>query len=219
LAGTGPAGALNRLFSQQFSVRNPDKEWQFTPLRVPLGLASLLVVSAGQDDVGDGLTSRIVQVRGLSVMLDADLAALYGVSNKALLQAVRRNPERFPPDFIIQINGLEWANLRPQIVSASGWGGRRSPPWAFTEHGALQLASVLRSARAAAVSLLVVRAFVRLRQWAQSNREIILRLEELERRVGEHDDNLQELLAAIRRLIAQPAPASRPIGFTADLER
>lgn len=172
----------------------------------------------GAEEGGEALASRIVRIRGLSVMLDADLAALYGVSNKALLQAVRRNRERFPPDFIFQINDLEWRILRHQFVSASFWGGRRSPPWAFTEHGALQLASVLRSDSASAVSLLVVRAFVRLRQWAQSNREIVRRLDELERRVGQHDDTLQELLAAIRQLISQPTPASRPIGFTADLE-
>jgi hypothetical protein len=172
----------------------------------------------GPEEGGESLTRRIVRIRDLSVMLDADLAALYGVTNKALLQAVRRNRERFPPDFIFQINELEWRMLRHQFVSASFWGGRRSPPWAFTEHGALQLASVLRSDRATAVSLLVVRAFVHLRQWTQSSWEVGLRLDELERRVGQHDDTLQELLAAIRHLIAQPAAVSRPIGFTVDLE-
>lgn len=151
-------------------------------------------------------------------MLDANLAALYGVKTKALLQAVRRNPERFPEDFTFQINASEWHTLRSQFVTSNGRGGRRSRPYAFTEHGVLQLASVLKSDRAVAVSLLVVRVFVRVRQLAQSNSTLVVRLDELERRIDGHDESLRDLLAAIRQLIVQPVPVSRPIGFTADFE-
>jgi ORF6N domain len=166
----------------------------------------------------NGLRQRIFRLRAQAVMLDADLAALYGVKTKALLQAVRRNPARFPEDFAFQINVLEWQALRSQFVTSNGRGGRRSLPYAFSEHGALQLASVLKSDRAVAVSLLVVRVFVRMRQLAQSSGALLARLDELERRIDQHDESLQELLAAIRRLISQPEPVSRPIGFTADLD-
>jgi len=168
--------------------------------------------------IQDGVSQRILRLRGQPVMLDADLAVLYGVPTKALLQALKRNPDRFPDDFAFQINDLEWRALRLQFVTSNGWGGRRSLPFVFNEHGALQLASVLKSDRAVAVSLLVVRVFVRMRQWAQTNRALVTRLDELERRVGEHDDSLRELLAAIRQLIAQPEPVSRPIGFMADID-
>ncbi|MDP2325589.1 MAG: ORF6N domain-containing protein [Gammaproteobacteria bacterium] len=167
---------------------------------------------------GDAVTRQIRRLRGQAILLDADLALLYGVETKVLLQAVRRNKDRFPPDFLFQINTEEWSILRSQFVTSRSWGGRRSRPWAFTEHGALQLANVLKSKRAIAVSLMIVRVFVRLRQWAQTNRELVLRLNELERRVGANDASLQELLEAIRQLIARPEPTSRPIGFTADLD-
>ena len=173
-------------------------------------------VTAG---IPEGVSQRIIRLRGQAVLLDADLALLYGVPTKALLQAVRRNPNRFPEDFTFQINDLEWRALRSQIVTPNGRGGRRSLPYVFNEHGALQLAGVLKSDRAVAISLLVVRAFVRMRRWAQTNRTIVTRLDELERRVGEHNESLQELLATIRQLIAQPGPVSRPIGFMADIER
>lgn len=115
------------------------------------------------------VSQRILQLRNQTIILDKDLAGLYGVTTKALLQALRRNKDRFPDDFAFQINELEWANLRSQFVTSSSWGGRRYLPWAFTEHGALQVANVLKSGSAVAVSLLVVRAFVRLRQLAERN--------------------------------------------------
>lgn len=153
------------------------------------------------------VSQRIVRIRDRHVMLDVDLAALYGVTTKALLQAVRRNSNRFPDDFVIQINEVEWENLRSQFVTSSGWGGRRYRPWAFSEHGALQLANVPRSERAVAVSLVVVRAFVRLRQWAGENRELAERIAELERGHGHHDVAIENILATLRQLLSVPAPA------------
>jgi len=151
-------------------------------------------------------------------MLDADLAALYGVPTKALVQGVRRNPARFPDDFAIQINEMEWQRLRSQFVTSNGRGGRRHLPWAFTEYGALQLANILRSARATAISLLVIRAFVSLRRWSENHRELAVRLAELEQRSGEHDQAIRGILDSLHQLIAQEEGPRRSIGFTADLE-
>lgn len=164
------------------------------------------------------VSQRIVRIRGHAVILDSDLAGLYGVTTKALLQAIRRNPRRFPDDFVIQINDMEWQDLRSQFVTSKGRGGRRHLPWAFTEHGALQVANVLKSERAIAVSLLVIRAFVRLRQLAEGNRALSDRLAELEQKYSDHDVAIRNILASLRQLVAQPEPQRRPIGFTVDLE-
>jgi hypothetical protein len=163
------------------------------------------------------VSQQILHLRGQRIIVDKDLADLYGVTTKALLQALRRNRARFPDDFVFQINDIEWTNLRSQFVTSSSWGGRRHLPWAFTEHGALQVANVLKSGRAVAVSLLVVRAFVRLRQLAESNRELAERLNELESKYSDHDVAIRNILASLRQLVAQPDPVHRPIGFTADL--
>lgn len=113
--------------------------------------------------------AKIFEIRGQRVMLDSDLAALYEVETKALLQQVRRNPKRFPRDFMFQLSGREWENLRSQFVtSSSGWGGRRSLPFAFTEHGVAMLSSVLRSEHAVAVNIEIVRAFIAMRRRDQS---------------------------------------------------
>ena len=163
------------------------------------------------------VSQRIVRLRGRHVILDGDLAVLYGVPTRALMQAVKRNIDRFPQDFIIQVNELEWQALRSQFVISNRRGGRRYLPWAFTEHGALQAANVLKSDQATAVSLLVIRAFVSLRRWSETNRELATRLAELERLSGEHDHAIRGILASLRQLIAQEEGPRRSIGFTADL--
>jgi len=117
------------------------------------------------------IESRIFFIRGQRVMLDADLAELYGVPTKALNQAIKRNVERFPDDFMFQLTAEEAANLRSQFVTSS-WGGRRYLPHAFTEHGALMLGNVLKSERAVEVSLMVVRAFARMRELVAGNEEL-----------------------------------------------
>jgi hypothetical protein len=151
-------------------------------------------------------------------MLDEHLADLYGVETKALIQAVKRNAGRFPEDFMFQLSSEEWSSLRSQIVTSNGRGGRRYAPYAFTEHGALMLSSVLRSPAAESVGLLIVRAFVQLREMLSSHKELALKLAALERKVGSHDQAITSLLEAIRQLMFQPTKQSRPIGFTADIK-
>ena len=148
-------------------------------------------------------------MRGQKVMLDADLAALYGVSTKALIQAMTRNPARFPLDFAFQLTNQELAILRSQIVTSS-WGGRRSLPYAFTEQGVAMLSSVLRSDRAVQVNVEIMRTFVRLRDLVGHNRELSKRLDDLE---SKYDRQFKVVFDAIRELMTPPAPAKRKIGF------
>jgi hypothetical protein len=150
------------------------------------------------------LDERIRAVRGFQVIVDSDLAEVFGVPTKALNQAVRRNPERFPADFAFQLTQKEMVILRSQIVtSSSGHGGRRHSAWVFTEHGALMAASVLSSPR----------AFVRLRDLTRGHSAIAATLAALERKVVGHDDALREVFAALRVIIGPPQKNSRPIGF------
>ena len=159
------------------------------------------------------IESRIFLIRGQKVMLDADLAELYGVPTKALNQAIKRNAERFPDDFMFQLTVEEAANLRSQIVTSS-WGGRRYLPYAFTEHGALMLGNVLKSERAVEVSLHIVRAFVHLREMIAGHKELAQKLNQLERKVGAHDKAIAEIINAIRQLMSPSATEKkRPIGF------
>src|SRR6266850_3533302 len=149
--------------------------------------------------------------RGLNVMLDADLAALYQVEVKVLNQAVKRNRERFPLDFMFRLTAQEAASLRSQIVtSKAGRGGRRSKPYAFTEQGVAMLSSVLRSARAIRVNIEIMRAFVRLRQMLQSNAELAKKLGALETK---YDAQFQVVFQAIRELMAPPMASRKGIGF------
>jgi hypothetical protein len=167
----------------------------------------------------DSIASRILRVRGHKVMLDADLADLYGVPTNALIQAVKRNRGRFPSDFMFQLTEQEVAILKSQTVTSSStgfrqWGGRRKPLHAFTEQGVAMLSSVLRSARAIAVNIAVMRAFVKLREMVAANTELAKKLDELERRVSGHDEAITRIVRAIRELAAQPDPKPRRrIGF------
>ena len=147
-------------------------------------------------------------------MLDEDLAALYGVVTGDLIQAVKRNLERFPQDLMFQLSYGEWDSLKSQIViSNKGRGGRRSAPYAFTEHGALMLSSVLKSARAIEISLMVVRAFVWLRQAVPAYKELASKIAELEEAVGKHDVAIGGIIEALNELILPPDKDKRRIGF------
>lgn len=149
-------------------------------------------------------------------MLDSDLATLYGVETRRLNEQVRRNAERFPADFVFQVTPAEFANLKSQFATSS-WGGRRKPPYAFTEHGALMSAMVLNSPRATEVSVYVVRAFVQLRDMLVAHKELARRLDELEagieRKLATRDQAIAGILDAIRGLMTPPEPRRRPIGF------
>jgi hypothetical protein len=160
----------------------------------------------------DTLRHAIVRVRGLNVMIDSDLASLYGVQVKALNQAVSRNRGRFPPDFMFRLTNKEAGSLRSQIVTAKPVrGGRRTAPYAFTEQGVAMLSSVLRSARAVRVNIEIMRVFVQLRRMLLSNAELNRRLDALERK---YDGRFQAVFEAIRELM-KPShqPPQRKIGF------
>lgn len=155
------------------------------------------------------------------MLLDSDLADLYGVAPGALLQAVRRNQERFPDDFMFQLTNQELSILKSQLVISSlqpRHGGRRVRPYAFTEQGVAMLSSVLRSPVAMQVNIEIMRAFVRLRRAALFSRELMRLIEDLSTRVDSHDEAIAELVESIRQLTESPPEArTRPIGFTADL--
>jgi len=163
------------------------------------------------------ITGSILILRGQRVLLDSDLAALYGVETRRLNEQVRRNHDRFPADFIFELTGGEFTNLKSQFATSS-WGGRRKLPLAFTEHGAIMAATVLNSPRAVQMTIYVVRAFVQLRDLLASNRQLAQKFAELERKVSSHDQAIVGILKAIRELMNPPAPKKRPIGFTANLD-
>ena len=157
----------------------------------------------------------ILLIRGQKVMLDADLAGLYGVTVGRLNEAVKRNRDRFPADFMFQLADTEFANLKSQIaISSYGWGGRRHPPYAFTEQGVAMLSSVLKSKRAVRVNIAIMRAFVKLREMLSAHTELRQKLAELERKLEGHDGQIRSLFDAIRRLMAPPHKPNR-IGFRA----
>ena len=168
----------------------------------------------------------ILLIRGRKVMLDADLAELYGVSTKALNQAVKRNWQRFPQDFMFQLDEQEVAAMRSQSVTAShsaepirsqiaaaGKRNIRYLPYAFTEHGVIMAASVLNTQRAVDVSVYVVRVFVKLRELLAAHAGLARKLAELERKVGKHDEAIHSLVAAIRQMMAPEEKERKSIGF------
>jgi hypothetical protein len=159
------------------------------------------------------IAESIRWIRGQKVLLDFDLAALYGVQTKNLNKAVKRNAERFPADFMFQLTPEELRSLRFQFGTSKARGGLRYRPYAFTEEGVAMLSSILKSDRAIRVNVAIMRTFVRLRQTLESNRELAQKFSELERRVGVHDDEIAAILEAIRQLMAMPETPRREIGF------
>jgi len=159
------------------------------------------------------IARAIFMFRDQKVMLDSDLAALYGVPTGHLNRAVKRNASRFPPDFMFQLNPEELAHLKCQF-GISSWGGRRrARPHAFTEQGIAMLSSVLNSERAIKVNIAIMRAFVKLRQMLDVNRELAKKFSELESRIDKHDEEIASILEAIRQLMAPPEKPRREIGF------
>ena len=159
------------------------------------------------------IENSILFIRGEKIILDEDLAFLYGVSTKVLIQAVKRNKERFSPDFMFQLNKEEFASSRSQFVTSklrSGRGGRRYPPYAFTEEGIAMLSSVLNSPKAIKINIEIMRAFVRLRKILASHSELARKLEELEKK---YDSQFRVVFEAIRQLVAPPGKPPKKIGF------
>jgi len=166
--------------------------------------------------VGGLITQKIYFVRSARVMLDADLARLYGVATKNLNKAVKRNIRRFPQDFMFQLSPNEMRNLRFQMgTSRKSQGGRRYAPYAFTEQGIAMLSSVLRSARAAQVNVAIMRTFVRLCEMLATHEELRRKIDAMEKR---YDARFQAVFATIRQMLETPVPAKKPIGFHAKLE-
>jgi hypothetical protein len=171
------------------------------------------------------IARHILSLREQRVMLDAELAALYGVETKVLVQAVKRNLERFPADFMFQLTAEEFANLRSQFVtSSSGYGGRRYAPYAFTEQGVAMLSSVLNSPRAMAINIEIMRAFVQVRAFAASHQDLAKQLTELQDKTESlamsHETfsrntraQLRQVFDTLRELMTPPEPKKRPIGF------
>lgn len=179
-----------------------------------------------------GIAKRILLLRGERVLLDFDLALLYGVETRTLNQAVKRNAERFPSDFMFQLSNeevemvsqfvipsrqpsvkKETPNSSQSVMSSRKHRGKRYRPYAFTEQGVAMLSSVLRSERAVKVNIAIMRAFVKLRAALESNRELARKFDQLEQRVGKHDDEIAAIIDAIRQLMAPPEKPRRQIGF------
>lgn len=157
------------------------------------------------------IQNKIIVLRGERIMLDRDLAELYGVETGQLKRAVRRNRKRFPPDFLFELKKAEFDNLRCHF-GISSWGGIRYTPMAFTEQGVAMLSSVLNSKRAIEVNVLIMRAFVRLRQMAASHKDLLQRIEEMEKK---YDRQFRVIFEAIKQLMAPPESKKKEIGFQA----
>ncbi len=166
-----------------------------------------------------GVESMIFLIRGQRVMLSTDLARLYGVEPKVLIQAVKRNAGRFPPDFMFQLDGQEVARSRSQIVTLKRGQNIKYRPYAFTEQGVAMLSSVLRSERAIEINVAIMRVFVKLREALTAHKELVVKLAELEGRIAGHDENIQTLFEAIRQMMLPPEPPPKEIGFHASHER
>src|SRR3989338_3335001 len=160
------------------------------------------------------IISKIYIIRNRKIMIDRDIAELYGVPTRALNQAVKRNIKRFPADFMFQIDKKEMKNWKSQIVTSNSEKmGLRKQPLAFTEHGILMLSSVLHSQRAIQVNIAIMRAFVKLREVLATHKELAQKFKELEHRVGRHDEEIQAIFDAIRQLMSPPQKPKGKIGF------
>lgn len=163
----------------------------------------------------EAIINKIYLVRGYKVMLDKDLAELYGVLTGNLNKAVKRNIERFPNDFMFQLTNDEYKNLIFQN-GISSWGGSRKMPYAFTEHGVLMLSSVLNSQRAIQMNIHIMRVYTKLREVVLTNKDLLLKLEQLEGRVSGHDEDMQMIFSALKQLLNPPQAPRKRIGFRND---
>jgi hypothetical protein len=203
-----PDDNKNNQEEQQMATRKPAADPPVRPAPSRSENGSALAALPGQQS----LAQLVHLVRGEKVLLDADLAMLYGVETGALNRAVKRNLDRFPADFMFQLSAPEWENLRCQIGISSAHGGRRGTPYAFTEQGVAMLSSVLHSQRAVQVNIAIMRTFVQLRRLMDSNRDLARRIDALESR---YDEQFSAVFDAIKQLITddKQRKTKRPIGF------
>lgn len=158
------------------------------------------------------ITNKIYLLRKQKVMLDRDLAELYEVETKRLNEQVKRNIDRFPADFMFQLSDEEWKNLKSQNATTS-WGGRRRPPYAFTEHGVLMLSSVLNSERSIAVNIHIMRVFTKIRELLAGNQELLIKMNDLESRVSNQDKTIKEIFDYLRQFVREKKQTREQIGF------
>lgn len=169
----------------------------------------------------DSIESKIHIIRGKKVMIDSELATLYGATTKKFNQQIKRNLKRFPDDFMFKLTAKETANLRSQIVTSSLHGGRRYLPYVFTEHGALMAANIINSDFAAQVSVYVVRAFIKQREVLATHKDLAIKLGLLEQKIGKHDHDILAIIKTLQTLI-EPPPETKPrrrIGFRRNHEK
>lgn len=161
------------------------------------------------------IMTKIYVLRGRKIMLDRDLAELYGVETKVLKQAVRRNTERFPEDFMFEMNKEEFENWRSQFVTSKEGDkkGLRYAPFCFTEQGVTMLSCILNSKRAITINIQIIRIFAKLREMIIAHKDILLKLQQLEKKVASHDENIQMIFGALRKLLNPPQAPRRRIGF------
>jgi hypothetical protein len=160
----------------------------------------------------DAIINRIYMIRGMKVMLDSDLAELYEVETKRINEQVKRNLSRFPTDFMFQLNEREFENLRSQFATSS-WGGRRTFPYVFTEHGVLMLSSVLNSQKAIEVNIQIMRIFIRMRSALLENQALINKIEQIEQQTTQNSEDIQYVFRVVKELIHKKAEPRKRLGF------
>ena len=170
--------------------------------------SSLPVVTVSEETI----VEKIYIIRGLKVMLDRDLAEMYGVEVKRLNEAVKRNIARFPDDFMFQISKVEWQNLKSQIATSS-WGGTRKLPYAFTEQGVAMLSSVLNSETAIQVNIQIIRLFTKMKQLILDNKDLWMKIEKIEQHLVKNDEEIKTIFAYLKKLLIQENKPREPIGF------
>lgn len=157
--------------------------------------------------------ASILLLRNQKIMLDSDIAKLYGVETKVLNQAVKRNLERFPNDFMFQLTKNEWENLKSQSVTSSQWGGRRTPPYAFTEQGVAMLSSVLKSEQAIKINIAIMRVFIKIRQFAVNYSDLLSKIDELQKTDKEQNKHIANIYKIIEELVKPEVKKENRIGF------
>jgi predicted XRE-type DNA-binding protein len=188
-------------------------KWQTTSVALRINQSKKNYMSKKNELlIQERITKAIYVIRGQKVMIDSELAEMYEVETKALNQAVKRNISRFPEDFMFQLSLEEWGNLRSQFATTS-WGGRRTPPYMFTEQGVAMLSSVLNSPIAIQVNISIMRVFVNMRQWASNYEELVKKIDEINLTQGEHNEHIRNIYQIIEDLVQPTFTERKPIGF------